>query len=127
MIKKCIALGLLSLALSCQSSLAASVESQESSVTIRSNIKSEDSLTSEFIEVIPGAFKSVRKSNSKYPRELSAEEIKLLKAQSQKRSKERLVELQKSDMKVEYQIFDLLYNDRDEKALNPLLAYGSQK
>ena len=117
MIKKCIALGLLSLALSCQSSLAASVESQESSVTIKSNIKSEDSLTSEFIEVIPGAFKSVRKSNSKYPRELSAEEIKLLKAQSQKRSKERLVELQKSDMKVEYQIFDLLYNDRDEKAL----------
>ena len=67
MIKKCIALGLLSLALSCQSSLAASVESQESSVTIKSNIKSEDSLTSEFIEVIPGAFKSVRMSNSKYP------------------------------------------------------------
>ncbi|MDR4078568.1 MAG: hypothetical protein Q3W74_01230, partial [Veillonella sp.] len=125
MIKKCIALGLLSLALSCQSSLAASVESQESSVTIKSNIKSEDSLTSEFIEVIPGAFKSVRKSNSKYPRELSAEEIKLLKAQSQKRSKERLVELQKSDMKVEYQIFDLLYNDRDEKALKQITRYNT--
>ncbi|MBS5710198.1 MAG: hypothetical protein KHW74_09380, partial [Veillonella sp.] len=125
MIKKCIALGLLSLALSCQSSLAASVESQESSVTIKSNIKSEDSLTSEFIEVIPGAFKSVRMSNSKYPRELSDEEIKLLKAQSQKRSKQRLVELQKSDMKVEYQIFDPLYNDRDEKALKQITRYNT--
>ena len=50
---------MLSLALSCQSSLAASVEnqSQTSSITIKSNIKSEDSLKSEFVEVIPGAFK----------------------------------------------------------------------
>ena len=127
MIKKCIALGLLSLTLSSQSSLAASVENQSQTVSvgIRSNIKSEYSLTSEFVEVIPGAFKRVRKSNSKYPRELSAEEIKLLKAQSQKRSKERLVELQKSDMKVEYQIFDLLYNDRDEKALKQITRYNT--
>lgn len=127
MIKKCIALGLLSLTLSSQSSLAASVENQSQTVSvgIKSNIKSEDSLTSEFVEVIPGAFKSVRKSDSKYPRELSDEEIKLLKAQSQKRSKQRLVELQKSDMKVEYQIFDPLYNDRDEKALKQITRYNT--
>ena len=106
MIKKSIALCMLSLALSSQSSLATSVENQSQTVSvgIKSNIKSEDSLASEFVEVIPGVFKSVRKSNSKYPRELSDEEIKLLKVQSQKRSKQRLVELQKSDMKVEYQI-----------------------
>ena len=127
MIKKCIALGLLSLTLSSQSSLAASVENQSQTVSvgIKSNIKSEDSLTSEFVEVIPGAFKSVRKSNSKYPRELSDEEIKLLKVQSQKRSKQRLVELQKSDMKVEYQIFDPLYNDLDEKALKQITRYNT--
>ena len=70
MIKKCIALGLLSLALSCQSSLAVSVEnqSQTSSVTL---------------------------------------------------------DLQKSDMKVEYQIFDPLYNDRDEKALKQITRYNT--
>lgn len=118
---------MLSLALSSQSSLAVSVENQSQTVSvgIKSNIKSEDSLTSESVEVIPGAFKSVRKSNSKYPRELSDEEIKLLKVQSQKRSKQRLVELQKSDMKVEYQIFDPLYNDRDEKALKQIIRYNT--
>ena len=127
MIKKSIALCMLSLALSCQSSLAASVEnqSQTSSITIKSNIKSEDSLKSEFVEVIPGAFKRVGTGNSKTPRKLSAEEIELLKAQSQKRAKQRLLELQKSDMKVEYQIFDLLYNDRDEKALKQITRYNT--
>lgn len=70
MIKKSIALYMLSLALSCQSSLAASVEnqSQTSSVTL---------------------------------------------------------DLQKSDMKVEYQIFDLLYNDRDEKELKQITRYNT--
>lgn len=70
MIKKSIALCMLSLALSCQSSLAASVEnqSQTSSVTL---------------------------------------------------------DLQKSDMNVEYQIFDLLYNDRDEKALKQITHYNT--
>ncbi|MDU6769604.1 MAG: hypothetical protein E6434_00250 [Veillonella sp.] len=63
--------------------------------------------------------------NSKTPRKLSAEEIELLKAQSQKRAKQRLLELQKSDMKVEYQIFDLLYNDRDEKALKQITRYNT--
>ncbi|RHL92390.1 hypothetical protein DWZ94_02970 [Veillonella atypica] len=127
MIKKSIALCMLSLALSCQSSLAVSVEnqSQTSSITIKSNIKSEDSLKSEFVEVIPGAFKRVGTGNSKTPRKLSAEEIELLKAQSQKRAKQRLIELQKSDMKVEYQIFDLLYNDRDEKALKQITRYNT--
>ena len=127
MIKKYIALGLLSLALSSQSSFAASVEmqNQKTSVTVKSNIKSEDSLKPESVEVIPGAFKSVRKSNSKYPRELSDEEIKLLKAQSQKQSKQRLVDLQKSDMNVEYQIFDPLYNDRDEKSLKQITRYNT--
>ena len=127
MIKKYIALGLLSLALSSQSSFAASVEmqNQKTSVTVKSNIKSEDSLKPEFVEVILGAFKSVRKSNSKYPRELSDEEIKLLKAQSQKQSKQRLVDLQKSDMNVEYQIFDPLYNDRDEKSLKQITRYNT--
>ncbi|EBY4570590.1 hypothetical protein D4Z05_28015, partial [Salmonella enterica subsp. enterica serovar Enteritidis] len=127
MIKKSIALCMLSLALSCQSSLAVSVEnqSQTSSITIKSNIKSEDSLKSEFVEVIPGAFKRVGMGNSKTPRKLSAEEIELLKAQSQKRAKQRLLELQKSDMKVEYQIFDLLYNDRDEKALKQITRYNT--
>ena len=127
MIKKYITLGLLSLALSSQSSFAASVEmqNQKTSVTVKSNIKSEDSLKPESVEVIPGAFKSVRKSNSKYPRELSDEEIKLLKAQSQKQSKQRLVDLQKSDMNVEYQIFDPLYNDRDEKSLKQITRYNT--
>ena len=127
MIKKYIALGLFSLVLSSQSSFAASVEiqNQKTSVTVKSNIKSEDSLKPEFVEVIPGAFKSVRKSNSKYPRELSDEEIKLLKAQSQKQSKQRLVDLQKSDMNVEYQIFDPLYNDRDEKSLKQITRYNT--
>lgn len=127
MIKKSIVLCMLSLALFSPSSFAASVETpnQKTSVTVTSNIKSEDSLISEFVEVIPGAFKSVRKSNSKYPRELSDEEIKLLKAQSQKQSKQRLVDLQKSDMKVEYQIFDSLYNDRDEKALKQITRYNT--
>ncbi|MBF1219449.1 MAG: hypothetical protein HXM16_05330, partial [Fusobacterium periodonticum] len=70
MIKKSIALCMLSLALSCQSSLAVSVEnqSQTSSVTL---------------------------------------------------------DLQKSDMKVEYQIFDPLYNDRDEKALKQITRYNT--
>ena len=70
MIKKSIVLCMLSLALSCQSSLAVSVEnqSQTSSVTL---------------------------------------------------------DLQKSDMKVEYQIFDLLYNDRDEKALKQITRYNT--
>ena len=70
MIKKSIALCMLSLALSCQSSLAASVENQgqTSSVTL---------------------------------------------------------DLQKSDMKVEYQIFDSLYNDRDEKALKQITRYNT--
>lgn len=63
--------------------------------------------------------------NSKTPRKLSAEEIELLKAQSQKRAKQRLLELQKSDMKVEYQIFDPLYNDRDEKALKQITRYNT--
>lgn len=127
MIKKSIALCMLLLALFSPSSFAASVETlnQKTSVTVKSNIKFEDSLTSEFVEVIPGAFKSVRKSNSKYPRELSDEEIKLLKAQSQKQSKQRLVDLQKSDMKEEYQIFDPLYNDRDEKALKQITRYNT--
>ena len=51
---------MLSLALSCQSSLAASVEnqSQTSSITNQSKYKiHEDSLKSEFVEVIPGALK----------------------------------------------------------------------
>ena len=118
---------MLSLALSCQSSLAASVETpaQQISVTVKNNIKSEDSLKPESVEVIPGAFKSVRKSNFKYPRELSDEEIKLLKVQSQKQSKQRLVDLQKSDMNVEYQIFDPLYNDRDEKSLKQITRYNT--
>ncbi|MBF1117204.1 MAG: hypothetical protein HXL53_08105, partial [Solobacterium sp.] len=51
--------------------------------------------------------------------------MELLKAQSQKRAKQRLLELQKSDMKVEYQIFDLLYNDRDEKALKQITRYNT--
>ena len=70
MIKKSIALCMLSLALSCQSSLAASVENQgqTSSVTL---------------------------------------------------------DLQKSEMKVEYQIFDPLYNDRDEKALKQITRYNT--
>ena len=70
MIKKSIALCMLSLALSCQFSLAASVENQgqTSSVTL---------------------------------------------------------DLQKSDMKVEYQIFDPLYNDRDEKALKQITRYNT--
>lgn len=70
MIKKCIALCMLSLALSYQSSLAASVEnqSQTSSVTL---------------------------------------------------------DLQKSDMKVEYQIFDPFYNDRDEKVLKQITRYNT--
>lgn len=70
MIKKSIALCMLSLALSCQSSLAVSVEnqSQTSSVTL---------------------------------------------------------DLQKSDMKVEYQIFDPFYNDRDEKALKQITRYNT--
>lgn len=70
MIKKSIALCMLSLALSCQSSLAASVENQgqTSSVTL---------------------------------------------------------DLQKSDMKVEYQIFDPLYNDWDEKALKQITRYNT--
>ena len=129
MIKKSIALCMFSLALSCQSSLAVSVEnqSQTSSITIKSNIKSEDSLKSEFVEVIPGAFKRVGMGNSKTPRKLSAEEIELLKAQSQKRAKQRLLELQKSDMNVEYQIFDLLYNDRDEKALKQITRYNNEQ
>lgn len=68
MIKKCIALGLLSLTLSSQSSLAASVEnqSQTSSITIKSNIKSEDSLKSEFVEVIPVLLKESGRAIQKY-------------------------------------------------------------
>ena len=68
MIKKSIALCMLSLALSCQSSLAVSVEnqSQTSSITIKSNIKSEDSLKSEFVEVIPVLLKESGRAIQKH-------------------------------------------------------------
>ena len=120
MIKKSIALCMLSLALSCQSSLAVSVEnqSQTSSITIKSNIKSEDSLKSEFVEVVPGAFKRVGMGNSKTPRKLSAEEIELLKAQSQKRANQRLLELH---VNVNIRMYNF---DDVQCTVIPSVAYG---
>lgn len=56
---------------------------------------------------------------------LSCQSSLAVSVENQSQTSSVTLDLQKSDMKVEYQIFDLLYNDRDEKALKQITRYNT--
>lgn len=125
--KKVFALTILSLVTSVQLGFATTVKEPVDNINggIKSDINSAENLKSERIEVIPGAFKNIVKDKSGNPRKLSTQELAVLNVEEQERSAKHLKELQKADMRDEYEVFDPLYNDKDEEALKQIKRYNT--
>ena len=132
--KKYFVLMLLSLALSSQFSLAATVEeiNPNTSAELKNNAKSNQPIQNkapvklEFVEIIPGAFKAVIKDKSINPKKLSIEEEITLERKEKEYASQRLKISEKPDFGSEYKTFDSLYNDKDEKALKEIKNYNTE-
>ena len=132
--KKYFVLMLLSLALSSQFSLAATVDgiNQNTSAELKHNAKSKQSVQTkapvklDFVEIIPGAFKAVIRDKSINPKKLSIEDEITLERKEKEHASQRLKISEKSDFGSEYKTFDPLYNDKDEQALKEIKNYNTE-
>lgn len=132
--KKYFVLMLLSLALSSQFSLAATVDeiNQNTSAELKNNEKLKQSIQTkapvklDFIEIIPGAFKAVIKDKSINPKRLSIEDEITLERKEKEYAAQRLKISEKPDFGSEYKTFDPLYNDKDETALKEIKHYNTE-
>ena len=132
--KKYFVLMLLSLALSSQFSLAATVDgvNPNTSAELKNNAKSNQSVQTkapvklDFIEIIPGAFKAVIRDKSINPKKLSIEDEITLERKEKEHASQRLKISEKSDFGSEYKTFDPLYNDKDEQALKEIKNYNTE-
>ncbi len=132
--KKYFVLMLLSLALSSQFSLAATVDgvNPNTSAELKNNAKSNQSVQTkapvklDFIEIIPGAFKAVIRDKSINPKKLSIEDEITLEWKEKEHASQRLKISEKTDFGSEYKTFDPLYNDKDEQALKEIKHYNTE-
>ena len=132
--KKYFVLMLLSLALSSQFSLAATVDgiNPNTSAELKNNAKSKQSVQTkapvklDFVEIIPGAFKAVIRDKSINPKKLSIEDEITLERKEKEHASQRLKISEKTDFGSEYKIFDPLYNDKDEQALKEIKHYNTE-
>ena len=132
--KKYFVLMLLSLALSSQFSLAATVDgvNPNTSAELKNNAKSNQPVQTkapvklDFIEIIPGAFKAVIRDKSINPKKLSIEDEITLEWKEKEHASQRLKISEKTDFGSEYKTFDLLYNDKDEQALKEIKHYNTE-
>lgn len=132
--KKYFVLMLLSLAISSQFSLAATVDgiNQNTSAELKNNTKSKQSVQTkapvklDFVEIIPGAFKVVIRDKSINPKKLSIEDEITLERKEKEHASQRLKISEKSDFGSEYKTFDPLYNDKDEQALKEIKNYNTE-
>ena len=132
--KKYFVLMLLSLALSSQFSLAATVDgiNQNTRGELKNNAKSKQSVQTkapvklDFVEIIPGAFKAVIKDKSINSKKLSIEDEITLERKEKEYAAQRLKVSVKSDFGSEYKTFDPLYNDKDEQALKEIKNYNTE-
>ena len=132
--KKYFVLMLLSLAISSQFSLAATVDgiNQNTSAELKNNTKSKQSVQTkapvklDFVEIIPGAFKAVIRDKSINPKKLSIEDEITLERKEKEHASQRLKISEKTDFGSEYKIFDPLYNDKDEQALKEIKHYNTE-
>ena len=132
--KKYFVLMLLSLALSSQFSLAATVDgvNPNTSAELKNNAKSNQSVQTkapvklDFIEIIPGAFKAVIRDKSINPKKLSIEDEITLERKEKEHASQRLKTSGNPDFGSEYKTFDPLYNDKDEKALKEIKHYNTE-
>ena len=132
--KKYFVLMMLSLALSSQFSLAATVDgvNPNTSAELKNNAKSNQSVQTkapvklDFIEIIPGAFKAVIRDKSINPKKLSIEDEITLERKEKEHASQRLKISEKTDFGSEYKIFEPLYNDKDEQALKEIKNYNTE-
>ena len=132
--KKYFVLMMLSLALSSQFSLAATVDeiNPNTSAELKNNAKSNQPVQTkapvklEFVEIIPGAFKAVIRDKSINPKKLSIEDEITLERKEKEHASQRLKISEKTDFGSEYKIFDPLYNDKDEQALKEIKHYNTE-
>lgn len=132
--KKYFVLMLLSLALSSQFSLAATVDgiNQNTRGELKNNAKSKQSVQTkapvklDFVEIIPGAFKAVIKDKSINSKKLSIEDKITLEWKEKEHASQRFKISEKPDFGSEYKTFDPLYNDKDEQALKEIKNYNTE-
>ena len=132
--KKYFVLMLLSLVVSSQFSLAATVDraNQNTSAELKNNTKSNQSVQTkgpvkvDFVEVIPGAFKAVIKDKSIDTKALSIGDEIILERMEKEHGSQRLKTSGNPDFGSEYKTFDSLYNDKDEKALKEIKHYNTE-
>lgn len=132
--KKYFVLMLLSLALSSQFSLAATVDgiNQNTRGELKNNTKSKQSVQTkapvklDFVEIIPGAFKAVIKDKSINSKKLSIEDKITLERKEKEHASQRFKISEKPDFGSEYKTFDPLYNDKDEQALKEIKNYNTE-
>lgn len=132
--KKYFVLIMLSLALSSQFSLAATVDeiNPNTSAELKNNAKSNQPVQTkapvklEFVEIIPGAFKAVIRDKSINPKKLSIEDEITLERKEKEYASQRLKISEKPDFGSEYKIFDPLYNDKDKQALKEIKNYNTE-
>ena len=132
--KKYFVLMLLSLALSSQFSLAATVDgiNQNTRGELKNNAKSKQSVQTkapvklDFVEIIHGAFKAVIKDKSINSKKLSIEDKITLERKEKEHASQRFKISEKPDFGSEYKTFDPLYNDKDEQALKEIKNYNTE-
>ena len=132
--KKYFVLMMLSLALSSQFSLAATVDEipPNTSAELKNNAKSNQPVQTkapvklEFVEIIPGAFKAVIKDKSIDTKALSMGDEIILERMEKEYASQRLKISEKPDFGSEYKTFDPLYNDKDETALKEIKHYNTE-
>ena len=132
--KKYFVLMLLSLAISSQFSLAATVDgiNQNTSAELKNNAKSKQSVQTkapvklDFVEIIPGAFKAVIKDKSINSKKLSIEDKIILERKEKEHASQQFKISEKPDFGSEYKTFDPLYNDKDEQALKEIKNYNTE-
>lgn len=132
--KKYFVLMMLSLALSSQFSLAATVDeiNPNTSAELKNNAKSNQPVQTkapvklEFVEIIPGAFKAVIKDKSIDTKALSMGDEIILERMEKEYASQRLKISEKPDFGSEYKTFDPLYNDKDETALKEIKHYNTE-
>lgn len=132
--KKYFVLMMLSLVVSSQFSLAATVDgvNQNTSAELKNNAKSNQSVQTkapvklDFVEIIPGAFKAVIKDKSINPKKLSIEDEITLERKEKERGSQRSKLSGKHDFGSEYKTFDPLYNDKDETVLKEIKHYNTE-
>ena len=132
--KKYFVLMLLSLAISSQFSLAATVDgiNQNTRGELKNNAKSKQSVQTkapvklDFVEIIPGAFKAVIKDKSINSKKLSIDDKITLERKEKEHASQQFKISEKPDFGSEYKTFDPLYNDKDEQALKEIKNYNTE-